>query len=64
VGEETATNPYMRIVTSKSACAKLALAMHAVTGDATFKDGKADHVSVLGELRRCRDESVIKVNTS
>jgi hypothetical protein len=54
----------MRIVTSKSSCAKLALAMHAVTGDAAYKDGKADHVSVLGELRRCRDESVIKVSSS
>ena len=54
----------MRIVASKSSCAKLSLALHAVMGDAAFKDGKADHVAVLGELRRCRDEGVIKASAS
>ena len=33
MGDELAANPYMRVVTSRAACGKIAMAMYGVTGD-------------------------------
>jgi len=61
IGDEIAANPYMRIVTSRAACGKIAMAMYGVTGDIVFREGRTDNVAVLAELRRLRDENLLKV---
>ena len=61
VGDEVAANPYMRVVTSRAACGSIAMAMYGITGDMVFRDGRADNVHVLAELRRLRDENLLKV---
>jgi hydroxyacylglutathione hydrolase len=61
VGDEMTANPYMRVVTSRAACGKIAMAMYGITGDMVFRDGRTDNVAVLAELRRLRDENLLQV---
>ena len=61
VGDELTANPYLRVVTSRAACGKIAMAMYGITGDIVFRDGRTDNVAVLAELRRLRDENLLKV---
>jgi hypothetical protein len=35
IGDEVASNPYMRIVTSRTACGKIAMAMYGITGSSS-----------------------------
>jgi len=60
IGEEVATNPYMRIVTSRAVCSKLAMSMFEVTGELMLREGQSDYVAVLGELRRIKDDNVLR----
>mmetsp|Transcript_32621 Transcript_32621/g.103296 ORF Transcript_32621/g.103296 Transcript_32621/m.103296 type:complete len:213 (-) Transcript_32621:131-769(-) len=59
IGEEIATNPYIRVVISKAACAKIALLLNAANGTRK-QEGEPDSITVLSEVRRCRDENVLK----